>query len=132
MKRSTRKGKYNASGRHEDGQWFASSAEADRYLQLKAMEAAGMIERLRCQPQFVMNINSQRITVYRADFAYIEIDQERGIALRSIVEDVKGMITPEYRLKSKMFRALYQGHDFHEIPARDVPKWEGLIPFHQE
>lgn len=127
-----RKGKYNASGRHEDGKWMASASEADRYLQLKQLEIDGFIERLECQPVFKLNTNGHHVCDYRADFRYLVIDQERGIALRSTIEDVKGMITPEYKLKSKLFRALYPGYDFHEIPAKDVPKWAGLIPVKEQ
>jgi hypothetical protein len=127
-KKAERRQKYNAKGRHEDGIWMASGAEADRYLQLRKLQVDGFIERLECQPNFPLVVNGTHVCHYRADFRYVELDRERGGPRRVIIEDVKGFRTDEFILKSKLFAALYRGFDYYEIPATQVPKWDGLIP----
>ena len=121
----SRKGKYNAHGMTIDGVWFASSAEATRYMQLRAMQAAGLVGKLEVQPIYKIFINGQHITDYRADFRF-EIYDERGRP-GLIVEDVKGMITDVYVLKKKMVEASYK-FTIHEIPARKVAEWAGRLP----
>lgn len=101
-----RKGKFNARGEHCDGHWFASAAEAERYLQLKELEAAGRIDKLQLQVTYPLTVNGVLITRYRADFSYDVID-DRGGCIRSVVEDIKGMITPEFTIKRKLYDALY-------------------------
>lgn len=92
---------------------FASKKEADRYMVLKNLEAKGKITDLKTQVKFVL-IPAQREpdTVgvrggkvkgklierelsYVADFVYYR-DGEM------IVEDTKGMRTPEYIIKRKV------------------------------
>lgn len=109
--RSGRKGKFNAGGEHVTSDthgvvWCASSAEAERFRQLLSMFAAGTIENLKTQPIYPLVVNNRPIAVYRADFCYDALD-ERGRYVRHIIEDVKGMITPEFRIKHKLFEALY-------------------------
>lgn len=117
-----KKNKYNAKGRYIDDMFFASKAEGDRYEQLKQLQADGFIENLVCQPSYRCTVNNALICVYRADFRYDVID-DRGNSLRVVVEDVKGMITPVYRIKKKLVQAC---HNFTilEIAGKDVPKWE--------
>lgn len=117
--------KFGAHGRREDGMWFHSTAEADRYLQLKALREAGRIDRIECQPSFDLTANGKFICRYRADFRYDVID-DRGQPIRTVIEDVKGMITDVYALKAKMMAA--HGHAIYEIPSKEVPKWHDRIP----
>lgn len=85
---------------------FDSKREADRYLVLKSMEEDGDIEDLRRQvryeliPAFDVDGKHYRAVFYTADFVYVEDGKE-------IVEDVKGMKTDVYRLKSKLFARRY-------------------------
>lgn len=89
-----------------DGITFDSRKEADRYLVLKGMEEDGTIEDLRRQvryelvPAFDVDGRHYRPVYYVADFVYVEDGKE-------VVEDVKGMITDVYRLKSKLFARRY-------------------------
>lgn len=69
------------------------------------MEQAGRIERLELQPTFPLTVNNTLICKYRADFRYQVVD-ERGRPLREVVEDVKGMTTPEFIIKRKLYDAL--------------------------
>lgn len=89
-----------------DGITFDSRKEADRYLVLKGMEEDGSIEDLRRQvryeliPSFDVDGRHYRPVYYVADFVYVEDG-------KTVVEDVKGMRTDVYRLKSKLFARRY-------------------------
>lgn len=100
--------KYHAKKTVVDGITFDSKREADRYLVLKSMEEDGAIEDLRRQvryelmPAFDVDGSHYRPVFYVADFVYV--DKETG---KEVVEDVKGMRTDVYRLKSKLFARRY-------------------------
>lgn len=101
--------KYRNRKTEVNGQLFDSQAEARRYLALRLLEQDGRISNLRRQVAFqlvpsVRILGSRRATPairYIADFAY---DDEQG---RPIVEDVKGMLTPVYRIKRHLMKHLY-------------------------
>jgi hypothetical protein len=99
--------KYHAQKTQIDGIIFDSKAEAARYSVLACLERNGDIEDLRIHPVFPLVVNDQKIGKYIADFSYIENGRE-------IVEDVKGVKTPVYRLKKKLVKAIY-GFDILEI-----------------
>lgn len=98
--------KYHAKKTVVDGVTFDSKREANRYLVLKGMEEDGTIEDLRRQvryelvPTFDVDGRHYRPVYYVADFVYVEDGKE-------IVEDVKGMRTDVYKLKSKLFAYQY-------------------------
>nr|UVX62060.1 MAG: protein of unknown function (DUF1064) [Bacteriophage sp.] len=98
--------KYHAKKTCVDGIVFDSKREADRYLVLKSMEEDGDIEDLRRQvryeliPAFDVDGRHYRPVFYVADFVYREDGHE-------VVEDVKGMMTDVYKLKSKLFAKRY-------------------------
>lgn len=98
--------KYHAKKTTVDGITFDSRREADRYLVLKGMEEEGAIEDLRRQvryelvPAFDVDGRHYRPVFYVADFVYVEDGKE-------VVEDVKGMRTDVYKLKSKLFARRY-------------------------
>lgn len=100
--------KYHAKKTVVDGITFDSKREADRYLVLKSMEEDGAIEDLRRQvryelmPAFDVDGRHYRPVFYVADFVYV--DKETG---KEVVEDVKGMRTDVYKLKSKLFARRY-------------------------
>lgn len=86
-----------------DGVKFASKKEARRHGELVLLQRAGRINTLTVQPKFRMEIEGVHVCDYIADFSYYE-------AGRYVVEDVKSPATrkhPVYRLKNKLFRALY-------------------------
>lgn len=101
-----RSSKYHAKKTVVDGITFDSRKEADRYLVLKGMEEDGSIEDLRRQvryelvPAFNVDGKHYRPVYYVADFVYVEDGKE-------VVEDVKGVRTDVYRLKSKLFARRY-------------------------
>lgn len=98
--------KYRAKKTTVDGITFDSRKEANRYLVLKGMEDDGAIEALRRQvryelvPAFDVDGTHYRPVYYVADFVYVEDGKE-------VVEDVKGVRTDVYKLKSKLFARRY-------------------------
>lgn len=121
--------KYGAVPTEVDGIRFASKKEARRYQELRLLEKAGEIAALELQPRFALiavPVSDQptlkrgdsvcmvgralgvKVGEYRADFRYTE--RGRG----DIVEDVKGVRTPVYRLKKKMVEAQY-GIEIREV-----------------
>ena len=99
MKRRT---KYGSVRTEVDGISFASKAEAKRYLELKLLESVGEISEFLLQPRYPLRIDGSLICTYVADFYY----REKGKNLIT-VEDKKGMKTPVFIIKERLFRALY-------------------------
>lgn len=100
--------KYRAQKTEVDGITFDSKAEAERYVTLKAMERAGDISDLALQPAFVLIDGftdsfgtRHRAITYKADFKYLDRDGN------VVVEDVKGIQTPVFRLKHKLLMFRY-------------------------
>ncbi len=114
----TRLGRYNAKRTKYDGLIFASRVEARRYRELKLLEKAGEITRLRVHPQFRLidagrdrDGNVIRPIDYIGDFDYWEDGQW-------VVEDVKGKTAPltaVFRIKHKLFRLKYQDIAFRIV-----------------
>lgn len=107
-----RRTKYSATPTVVDGLRFDSKREANRWCELVAMERAGLITDLRRQVRYPLRIGTAYgtfvICTYVADFTYTH--PERG----HVVEDSKGFRTREYRLKAKLFAAIYGG-DISEV-----------------
>lgn len=98
-----RRTKFGAVRTEVDGVSFASKKEARRYSELKLLERAGEIENLSLQPRFPLRVNDCLVCTYVGDFLYGVTGDPSSL----IVEDVKGVRTPLYRLKAKMFAAQY-------------------------
>lgn len=111
------KSKYNSRKTTIDGITFDSKRESERYSELRLMEKSGDIEDLILQPSFELMPNFKykgqtvRKIIYKADFQY----REKSTGL-TVVEDVKGMETKDFRLKKKLFLRAYGGrYDFRII-----------------
>jgi len=96
------KSKYGNMPTFTDGIRFASLAEARRYGELKLLQKAGEIQDLQLQPRYKMVVDGWLICTYVADFSYRDGKQK-------IAEDVKGMETALFKIKRKLFHALYPG-----------------------
>lgn len=94
-----------------DGIRFASKAEGRRYGELKLLVRAGEITGLALQPSYKLAVNGHPVCVYRGDFSYLD---KTGMP---VTEDVKGVATPEFKLKSKLFRAL-MGREIQIVRAK--------------
>lgn len=110
--------KYGAKKVEYNGMVFDSKRECRRYKELQILQQIGAISELRTQVKFVLiparreadtvgkrggiikgNLIEREVS-YIADFVYIE----NG---KTVVEDAKGMRTPEYILKRKMMLYFY-------------------------
>lgn len=78
---------------------FDSRKEATRWENLLLLQKAGHISKLERQVRFPLKIKGDTIATYIADFRYLQNGKE-------VVEDVKGCITREYRLKARLMKAL--------------------------
>lgn len=102
--------KYNAKKVIVDGITFDSKKESKRYLELKQMQENGEIHDLQLQvpfeliPSFEIVIDGKkrkrRPITYVADFVYYKNDEK-------VIEDVKGLRTPVYNIKKKLFEYRY-------------------------
>lgn len=99
-----RSGKFNARKTVADGMTFDSHAESQMYLQLRLLQRAGKIKDLKTQVPFELQpaYKQGKVTIraikYVADFTFW--DNEQG---KYRVIDCKGMKTPVYLLKRKIF-----------------------------
>lgn len=100
--RAKRREKYHNERTEFDGLNFDSKAEAKRWCELQILVRAGEITDLRRQVPFVLIPQQKRPSggverecTYVADFTYT-----RGG--KAVVEDVKGAVTPEFRIKRKL------------------------------
>ena len=82
---------------------FDSKWEAERYLYIKSLERAGTVKDLELQVRFNLVVNDQKICAYIANFRYKREDKE-GV-WQEIIEDAKGVETPEFKLKKKLMKA---------------------------
>lgn len=105
-----RRGKYGAIPTTIDGCRFASKAEAARYVILRSLQRGGHITDLVLHPRYPIHVGSVKVCVYEADFRYTRKDGTE------VVEDVKGVVTPVFRLKKKLMAAVH-GIDVIEITA---------------
>lgn len=81
-----------------------------RYVELRTMVEAGLIRDLRRQTSWPLKIGEALICRYRCDFEYWTRDGQHT------VEDVKGVLTPAYRIKKKLMAAIH-GIEIREIKA---------------
>ena len=82
---------------------FDSKWESERYLYIKSLERAGRVRNLELQVRFALEVNGQKICTYITDFRY-EKENING-DWETIVEDAKGVETPEFKLKKKLMKA---------------------------
>ena len=94
--------KYRSRWTVLDGIKFQSAKEAKRYRELSLMEKAGSIFNLERQRPFPIVVNGKQICKFVADFTYTELPSNAYV-----VEDVKGMKTPIYKLKAKLMLAIH-------------------------
>lgn len=101
-------GKYGNKRVREDGHTFGSKGEHVRYCELKLIQRSGAISELRVHTRWPLEVNGRRIGSYEDDFNY----RENG---RLIIEDTKGFVREDYRLKRELMIALYPDAEFREL-----------------
>jgi hypothetical protein len=95
--------KYNAKRCEVDGQVFDSLKEANKWRELRLLEAAGEIRDLERQVRFKLDVSGVHICDYIADFVFA---RRTG----PVVMDVKSEPTRkrrDYRLKAKLMQAVH-------------------------
>lgn len=92
--------KYNAKKVRIDGILFDSKLEGNRYLELKQLLSLGVISDLETHKKYPLIVNGLEVTTYEADFVYKKNGTE-------VVEDTKGFLTKEYKIKKKLMKAIY-------------------------
>ena len=97
--------KYRAIRTELDGISFPSKAEARRYNELKLLQQVGRVQWFIRQPSFDVGPKIR----YIADFLVLWCD---GTVT---VEDVKGIETPVFKLKSKLLKQTYPKIDLQLI-----------------
>jgi hypothetical protein len=115
-----------------DGHKFQSLMERQRYVQLCLLSDSGAIRDLKVHPEFEIipayprpgepTRSGERqipITIYEADFAYVETDT--GYL---IIEDVKGQVLPVFQLKRKLFELQYVIDDYPKVQFRLITQKE--------
>jgi hypothetical protein len=106
-----RQGRYPHKPQVVDGLRFASIKEAGRYCELKMYQQAGLVSGLVADKRLLrypLVVNDTHVCVYEADFKYTD---EHGFV---VIEDAKGVRTPDYRIKKKLMQALY-GIEVREV-----------------
>ena len=116
--------KYHSKKTTVDGIVFDSKREAQRYQQLKLMEKAGAICDLKRQvkyelipAQYVDGKCVERAVTYTSDFEYyilkpypsrtVMVGPNEKTIGKHVVEDVKGMRTPDYVIRRKLMLYKY-------------------------
>lgn len=110
----TRPPKYHNEPTFVDGIRFASKLEARRYTELKLLERAGEVRDLVLQPRYQLMHGAALICTYVGDFQYT--DRRSG---KTVTEDAKGVETPEFKIKAKLFAAQY-GYEITLIKRKSL------------
>ena len=102
----------------------ASQKECRRFLELEIMERIGRIRHLRQQvrhillPRIAVPGNKVvRAVAYVSDFEYEQYSKEWLDNWRWVIEDVKGVRTPTYRLKARLMMGHRCGRNGCKLPA---------------
>lgn len=97
---------------------FDSTLEAEAFMVLRLWYAAGLMRGFGLQPAFVLHEGFRdasgkwhRAVKYIADFSFTRPTDDREVVI-----DVKGIKTPAFRIKEKMFRA--------KFPDIDLQIWD--------
>ena len=88
-----------------DGRFYHSLGEHAHGRELSMLEKAGAISDLTFQVCFPLVVNEIHICDYIADFVYID----RGSL---VVDDYKGVKTPEFKLKWALMKAVYPEYEY--------------------
>jgi len=100
--------KYNANKIVIDGYTFDSKVEGKYYEYLKRLKTWEEIINFELQPQYTIQPKFERggvkyqAIVYKADFLIYELDGSETVV------DIKGMPTPEAKMKRKMYICNYE------------------------
>ncbi|MDX1902124.1 MAG: DUF1064 domain-containing protein [Gammaproteobacteria bacterium] len=111
-----KKSKYGNKITEFDGMKFASKHEVKRFAELRLMERAGLIRKLKQQVPFELIVGIIKIGTYIADHVYEQkiYDCTTHNLWVPVVEDAKGVRTDVYKIKKKLMQAIY-GIEIKEV-----------------
>jgi len=92
-----------------NGVVYDSKAEALYAFKLDGLMAAGKIKAWDRQTVFPLKVDGQLICKFVVDFVVKEADGS------NVIHEIKGWETPEYKLKLKLFKALYPNADYRVV-----------------
>lgn len=96
-----KKKKYLNKITYLDGIKFDSKMEARRFADLQFLERAGKIRDLQRQVRYPLHgKNGGLIATYTVDYTYYD-------GARFVAEDLKGVVTQQFRLRQKLFNDNY-------------------------
>lgn len=99
------KKKFSNKTTYYNNVWYQSIKEADYAQELDLRIKAKDLKEWKRQVPIDMVVNGMKICTYKIDF--VEIDHNDN----EVWTEVKGFETPEWRLKWKLFEALYPERD---------------------
>jgi len=97
LKIDKKENKYKNTKTIYEGIKFDSKGEMLYYMLLKHQEKCGIIKDIELQPRIYL---SQAKILYKPDFKYIRIEKNQ-----IIYADFKGMKTPVFNLKARLWKA---------------------------
>lgn len=89
------------AARTYNGVLFDSKAEAAHCMMLDILVKAGKIHSYERQVNVPLEVNGVKVATIRPDFRLRYPDG------RTVLQDVKGFLTPEWKLKHKLFKAIH-------------------------
>lgn len=112
----TRKGKYGAIRTEYRGVVYDSKSEAHYAMYLDALVKAKKIAGWDRQRRVPLVVNGVKVCTMVPDFLVLHRSRNNEYV------EVKGMETAVYKLKAKLFRALYPDVLYTVVKAKDVPR----------
>ncbi len=97
-----------------DGVVYDSAVERDHAAELVLRQKAGHIRGWARQQNFKLEVNGVHIAYHRVDFVVNNLDGTDSI------EEVKGAVTDSWRIKHRLFTALFPHIPYIVIPARKL------------
>jgi Protein of unknown function (DUF1064) len=97
--------KFNATSSFYNGIWYQSAKEAQYAFELDVRVKAGELREWQRQVPIELYVNGHKICTYTIDF--VEIDKNGG----EMWTEIKGVETADWRLRWKLFDALYPERD---------------------
>jgi hypothetical protein len=94
--------KFGAKRTLVDGICFDSKREAAYYAALKLRERAGEVTDVELQVPFDLIVNGVLVARYIADMVFFD-----HVVHHQRIIDVKGCVTPTFRLKAKLMKACH-------------------------
>ena len=99
----------NQTCRCSSGHGHDSRFEASYCEQLKMLQQTGEIREYKTEPRYDLTVNGKHITTHYPDFLVTNNQGEDEI------HEVKGAETDVWRIKKKLFEALYPETPYHVI-----------------